>query len=123
MSKVNLEIKMITNNEERNLSLIGIRNENKIKYIDDESHIEVDFSDKFIKIDNPDYSIVLTFDINEAKILNYKLKKFNKEIVLNIETKRLEVDNDSFFVDYELIDNDSTISCVSYELHIGGLNG
>ena len=123
MSKVNLEIKMITNNEERNLSLIGIRNEKKIKYIDDESHIEVDFSDKSIKIDNPDYSIVLTFDINEAKILNYKLKKFNKEIVLNIKTKRLEVDYDSFFVDYELIDNDSTISCVSYELHIGGLNG
>lgn len=123
MPKVNIKIKMITNGEERKISLSGIKKDNTITYKDGESTISTDFLNKSITIDNNVYNIVLTFDINVVKILNYKLKKFNKELELGIKTNKLEVNDNSFIVDYELLDNDNIVTNVYYELYIGGLNG
>lgn len=123
MPKVNLNIKMKTNDDIRDLSLVGIRTDDIVKYIDGDSHIEVDLSSKKIIIDNPEYTNILTFDSDIDTILSYKLKKFNKKMELNIKTNKINITKDKFIVEYNVLDNNNIISNVNYELYIGGING
>ena len=123
MPKVDLNIKMNTNGEIRGFSIVGIRTDDIIKYVDEDSHIEVDLLNKRIITDNEDYTNMLTFDIDTVTILSYKLKKLDKEMELSIKTNKLEVDNNKFIVEYEVLDDSNTISNVNYELYIGGIHG
>ncbi len=123
MPKVNINIKMNTNGEIRDFSIVGIRTEDIIKYVDEDSHIEVDLLNKRIITDNEDYTNMLTFNIDTVTILNYKLKKLNKEMELSIKTNKLDIDNNKFIVEYEVLDDNNTISNVNFELYIGGING
>lgn len=118
MSKVNLKIKMITNNEERLLSLKGIKKDSIITYKDDNSTINVDFINRELHIDNDVYNILLTFDINIVKILSYKLKKFNNELQLYLKTNKLDITDNCFIVDYELLDDNNLVTSVYYELKV-----
>ncbi len=123
MPKVNINITMNTNGEIRDFSIVGIRTEDIIKYVDEDSHIEVDLLNKRIITDNEDYTNMLTFNIDTVTILNYKLKKLNKEMELSIKTNKLDIDNNKFIVEYEVLDDNNTISNVNFELYIGGING
>jgi len=109
MSKVNLKVKLITNEENLNFNISGIINNNVIIYKDDNICTKLDLNNNILVRYNDEYEIIL--DFNKRKY-EYNLKEYNKKIDGNLKVKGLIKNSDYFNVSYNIESNS-----INYEIY------
>lgn len=106
MAKINVKtiLHNITENECFNNDSIGIKDKNKLKYIDDKVVVVVEImNDKVsLKRNTEDYEIFMVFDLNTETLGKYIIRNLG-EFKLNIITNKLLIENDLIEIEYQMI--------------------
>lgn len=116
MSKVN--IKTILNNKKSNEkiehSLIGIKTNNKINYLEDKINVSIEYSDK-VRITRKDSDKEIILEFKEKTNTNGLYKIYNNTYKLNIYTNKIEIKDNYIEIDY-IIEDDN----INYKLFVEG---
>lgn len=100
-------LKNISENIINDFECKGIRNKNKITYIDGDVRFIVKFSDNEIILtrDSDDFVNTFIFDIDKKKsVSNYFVKDNNCDVDIEISTIDLKVDSNVIYVKYLIVD-------------------
>ena len=96
MSKVKLIIKL---NEQESI-IEGIKNKDSIIYKENDILVKIKYNNNlYITRENDEYKLELNFENNECL---YLLKKYNKNMNLEIKTKRINIDNNKIEIEYSI---------------------
>lgn len=106
MGKINIITKLENVNEKKFFSTdcIGLKIDNKIKFFDNNIGITITINDNEIEIDRrcDEYEIVIVASLLETKKGIYKIKGLGN-IDLEVKTKKLEINENGFEVNYQMI--------------------
>ena len=106
MSKVNIITKLENVNEKKFFSTdcMGLKIDNKIKFFDNNISITITINDNEIEIDRKcdEYEIVIVASLLETKKGIYKIKGLGN-LDLDVKTKKLEINENGFEVNYLMI--------------------
>ena len=96
MSKVKLIIKL---NEQESI-IEGIKSKDTIIYKENDILVKIKYKNNiYITRENDEYKIELNFENNECL---YLLKKYNKNMNLEIKTKKINIDNNKIEIEYSI---------------------
>ncbi len=100
MSKINIEI-ILKQNKKTELSIktLGILQDDKIKYKENNIINVLDIKNKTLKRKNKDYEIIIDFK-NEIITNNYN----NNELKLKIKVKNKKIEQNKINIEYIIID-------------------
>ena len=106
MGKINIITKLENVNEKKFFSTdcMGLKIDNKIKYFDNNIGITITINDNEIEIDRrcDEYEIVIVASLLETKKGIYKIKGLGN-LDLDVKTKKLEINENGFEVNYLMI--------------------
>lgn len=106
MSKVNIITKLENVNEKKFFSTdcMGLKIDNKIKFFDNNISITITINDNEIEIDRKcdEYEIVIVASLLETKKGIYKIKGLGN-LEMEVKTKKLEINENGFEVNYLMI--------------------
>lgn len=106
MGKINIITKLENVNEKKFFSTdcMGLKTDNKIKFFDNNIGITIIMNDNEIVIDRrcDEYEIVIVASLLETKKGRYKIKGLGN-IDLEVKTKKLEINENGFEVNYLMI--------------------
>lgn len=108
MSKIMINSILSSDNEKEVLvSTYGIKNENLITYKDNNVFVNILLSDDsvFIKRKCDEYIFELTFKENSRSFGSYFIKNINSSLELFSKTKKLLIENNKIYINYELYIN------------------
>ena len=106
MCKINIITKLENVNEKKFFSTdcMGLKIDNKIKFFDNNIGITITINDNEIEIDRrcDEYEIVIVASLLETKKGIYKIKGLGN-LDLDVKTKKLEINENGFEVNYLMI--------------------
>lgn len=106
MGKINIITKLENVNEKKFFSTdcMGLKIDNKIKFFDNNIGITITINDNEIEIDRrcDEYEIVIVASLLETKKGVYKIKGLGN-LDLDVKTKKLEINENGFEVNYLMI--------------------
>ena len=106
MGKINIITKLENVNEKKFFSTdcMGLKIDNKIKFFDNNIGITITINDNEIEIDRrcDEYEIVIVASLLETKKGTYKIKGLGN-LDLEVKTKKLEINENGFEVNYLMI--------------------
>lgn len=106
MGKINIITKLENVNEKKFFSTdcMGLKIDNKIKFFDNNIGITITINDNEIVIDRrcDEYEIVIVASLLETKKGIYKIKGLGN-LDLEVKTKKLEINENGFEVNYLMI--------------------
>ena len=106
MGKINIITKLENVNEKKFFSTdcMGLKIDNKIKFFDNNIGITITMNDNEIVIDRrcDEYEIVIVASLLETKKGIYKIKGLGN-LDLDVKTKKLEINENGFEVNYLMI--------------------
>ena len=106
MGKINIITKLENVNEKKFFSTdcMGLKIDNKIKFFDNNIGITITMNDNEIVIDRrcDEYEIVIVASLLETKKSIYKIKGLGN-LDLDVKTKKLEINENGFEVNYLMI--------------------
>ena len=106
MGKINIITKLENVNEKKFFSTdcMGLKIDNKIKFFDNNIGITITINDNEIEIDRrcDEYEIVIVASLLETKKGIYKIKGLGN-LDLDVKTKKLEINENGFEVNYLMI--------------------
>ena len=106
MGKINIITKLENVNEKKFFSTdcMGLKIDNKIKFFDNNIGITITINDNEIVIDRrcDEYEIVIVASLLETKKGIYKIKGLGN-LDLDVKTKKLEINENGFEVNYLMI--------------------
>ena len=106
MGKINIITKLENDNEKKFFSsdCMGLKTDNKIKFFDNNIGITITINDNEIEIDRrcDEYEIVIVASLLETKKGIYKIKGLGN-LDLDVKTKKLEINENGFEVNYLMI--------------------
>lgn len=106
MGKINIITKLENVNEKKFFSTdcMGLKIDNKIKFFDNNIGITITINDNEIEIDRrcDEYEIVIVASLLETKKGVYKIKGLGN-LDLDVKTKKLEINDNGFEVNYLMI--------------------
>lgn len=106
MGKINIITKLENVNEKKFFSTdcMGLKIDNKIKFFDNNIGITITINDNEIEIDRrcDEYEIVIVASLLETKKGIYKIKGLGN-LDLEVKTKKLEINENGFEVNYLMI--------------------
>lgn len=106
MGKINIITKLENVNEKKFFSTdcMGLKIDNKIKFFDNNIGITITINDNEIEIDRrcDEYEIVIVASLLETKKGTYKIKGLGN-LDLDVKTKKLEINENGFEVNYLMI--------------------
>ena len=106
MGKINIITKLENVNEKKFFSTdcMGLKIDNKIKFFDNNIGITITMNDNEIEIDRrcDEYEIVIVASLLETKKGIYKIKGLGN-LDLDVKTKKLEINENGFEVNYLMI--------------------
>lgn len=108
MSKIMVNSKVSSDNENDVLtSTYGIRNENLITYKDNNVFVNILLSNDsvFIKRECDEFILKLTFKENSKCFGSYFIKDINSNLEVFSKTKKLLIENNKIYIEYELYIN------------------
>lgn len=108
MSKVNLKIKLKSEEENLDFSVLGIREKNKITYKENNIMVTllIEESKITMKRVNPEYKLELIFNKNlSCSISKYYFIGGSKFFELHTKTKKCKIDEKCIKIDYNLEGN------------------
>ena len=117
MGKINLKAKLISDEENLNIEVPGIKNNNKIVYKENNITVTILIFNNKIEMNRTcnEYKINLIFEKGKETMSKYNVFGMPKEFLLETKTKKLEITDTFIKVDYNLEGND-----FSYELVLEG---
>ena len=106
MAKINVKAVLhnITEDAYFNNDVIGIKENNKIKYIDNKIIVVIEKIDNkiLLKRSNDEYEIVMLFDLDNETTGRYVINNLG-EFKLNVITNKLILEDDFIEIDYQMI--------------------
>ena len=106
MGKINIITKLENVNEKKFFSTdcMGLKIDNKVKFFDNNIGITITMNDNEIVIDRrcDEYEIVIVASLLETKKGIYKIKGLGN-LDLDVKTKKLEINENGFEVNYLMI--------------------
>ena len=114
MSKINIDLKLTTNEDKISKKISGIIDQNRIVYIDDNIKTTI-LLDEIITLtrETEDYKIKLVFDNKESS--EYILLKYNTVLPIIAKIIKKTIEDNYLYIKYQLnIQNENTI----YELEL-----
>ena len=102
-------IKNENENTTINFNAFGIKNENKINYVEKDvvNKIVIE-KEKIILIrENKEFKNTIVFKLNEETISEYLLKENNFVIELKIYTIQMDISNNLLLINYLVVDSDN----------------
>lgn len=102
-------IKDVDENTTINFNAFGIKNENKINYVEKDvvNKIVIE-KEKIILIrENKEFKNTIVFKLNEETISEYLLKENNFVIELKIYTIQMDISNNLLLINYLVVDSDN----------------
>ena len=117
MGKINLKAEIKREDEDLVVEVIGIKNNNKIVYKENDITVTLTLLNNKIEMNRTcnEYKINLIFDNKKKSISTYNVFGAPKIFELETFTKKLIIKEDKIEIDYELEGNN-----FSYSLKIGG---
>lgn len=107
MGKINLKANLISEDENLNLDVSGIKTKNKIVYKENNIIVTILILNNRIEMNRTcnEYKINLIFEKNKNTISTYKVFGMPKTFDLETNTKKLIIKDNSINLDYELEGN------------------
>lgn len=102
-------IKDVDENTTINFNAFGIKNENKINYVEKDvvNKIVIE-KEKIILIrENKEFKNTIVFKLNEETISEYLLKENSFVIELKIYTIQMDISNNLLLINYLVVDSDN----------------
>jgi len=118
MSKIRINSTLInlTEKEKTIYEGLGIKNNNKIQYKDNNIIVTLDLKDEIIlKRKSKEYEIIMKFKENTSKGI-YNIFEFNSNIPLEIVTKKIIKEENKISIEYKLYIDKQLIGDYIYEL-------
>lgn len=101
--KINIFMKLISEDEKINKKLCGIINDNRIVYIDGDIKTTIILDDKLSLVrENKDYKFSFVYNNKKMSKGSYILNTYNYSIPLDIYTNELIIENNYVKIDYHL---------------------
>ena len=100
-------LKSLNNNGTTIIDTKGIKNKNKISYIQNEiSHkLTLENNKIYLIRENKEFKNIFEFELNKKNKCYYLLKENNIEIDINIETQKIENNNNKIIIIYKVLDS------------------
>ena len=107
MGKINLKANIISEDENLNIDVSGIKTKNKIIYKENNVTVTILIQNNRIEMNRTcnEYKINLIFEKNKNTISTYQVFGMPKTFDLETKTKKLIIKNNSIKLDYELEGN------------------
>ena len=107
MGKINLKAKLISDEENLNIEISGIKTKNKIVYKENDITVTVLIFNNKIEMNRTcnEYKINLIFENKKETLSKYNVFGMPKEFLLQTKTKKLEITNTCINIDYNLEGN------------------
>lgn len=107
MGKINLKANIISEDENLNIDVSGIKTKNKIIYKENNVTVTILILNNRIEMNRTcnEYKINLIFEKNKNTISTYQVFGMPKTFDLETKTKKLIIKNNSIKLDYELEGN------------------
>lgn len=117
MSKTKIKTMLNNKTENRIFSneVLGIKTNNKIKYIDNDVSVNIDMYDHKLTIErkNDDYHIILTFSDSEKTSGIYNINQLGS-LKLEIDTNSLLIDTNKIEISYTLVIEEEKVEFYFY---------
>lgn len=108
-------------NERTNFETIGTYDEEKreICYLEQDLEVKLNIQENKLKMirKTDDYSIDFDFELNVVTKNKYELKSLGIYVDIEVETKRLVINENSINLKYTLINDDQQIGDFEYDLY------
>ena len=91
-----------------------------IKYVEENLKVEIQIIDKKIKMirENNEYELNLEFSLNKKVKCKYEVKSVGLNLEIDVYTKKLEIDENRIYVNYEIFNDNKSIGQFEYKLMI-----
>ena len=108
MKQMNLKIKLVSEEDNIDIKILGNMNENEITYKEDNTDVILSINKDTIKMNrkNNDYNIELVFNKATKTISTYQVFGGLKTFQLETITKNLNISDKKIEIDYNLEGND-----------------
>lgn len=111
-----------SDNETTKIEALATYDENKgiLKYSEEDLNVEIElFKDKvIIKRKNDEYDINLEFELNKRIKCKYEVKQIGLNLEIEVLTKKLEIEENRIYINYELFNDNKSIGIFDYKLMI-----
>jgi len=114
MGKINLKAKLISDEENLNIEVSGIKTNNKIVYKENNITVTILIFDNKIEMNRTcnEYKINFVFEKDKETISTYQVFGMEKIFDLNTNTKKLIIKDNEIVLNYDLEGNDFKYSLV-----------
>ena len=108
MGKINLKAKLISDEENLNIEVSGIKTNNKIVYKENNITVTILIFDNKIEMNRTcnEYKINFVFEKDKETISTYQVFGMEKIFDLNTNTKKLIIKDNEIVLNYDLEGND-----------------
>ena len=118
MTKIKINLKLKSKEENLVKEIIGLKRGNKIHFVDDKVKVTITFDDIVtMRRNSNEYEIVLRFQENAKLKGIYNLKKLNYNLPIDIKTNKMYIGSGQFKVDYEIISDEVKMDRFLFELN------
>ncbi len=101
MPKIKINVKLCNKEEKREWNVVGIIQEKKLKYKEDDTIVTLDYEKHILKRDNKELKMVYNFKKKQGKIT---IKENNQIIEIPIETKNIKRKGNDIRIEYQIED-------------------
>lgn len=101
MPKIKINVKLCNKEEKREWNVVGIIQEKKLKYKEDDTIVTLDYEKHILKRDNKELKMVYNFKKKQGTIT---IKENNQIIEIPIETKNIKRKGNDIRIEYQIED-------------------
>ena len=123
MEKVKI-YSVLSNNDNETTTIEALaeydRNSRIIKYSEEDLKVKIQIFDKKIYMNrkNDEYNLDLEFCLNETKRCKYLVNSIGLNLEVDVYTKKLEIEENRIYINYELFNDNKSIGIFEYKLMI-----
>ena len=115
---------VLSNNDNETTTIEALaeydRNSRIIKYSEEDLKVKIQIFDKKIYMNrkNDEYNLDLEFCLNEKKRCKYLVNSIGLNLEVDVYTKKLEIEENRIYINYELFNDNKSIGIFEYKLMI-----
>ena len=123
MKKIKIYAVLSNNdNETTTIEALADYDENKkmIKYSEEDLKVKIEYSDNRVYMNrkNSEYELDLEFTLNKKNKCKYEVNSLGLNLEIDVCTKKLEIEDNRIYINYELLNDNKSIGIFEYKLLI-----
>ena len=123
MKKIKIYAVLSNNdNETTTIEALADYDENKkmIKYSEEDLKVKIEYSDNRVYMNrkNSEYELDLEFTLNKKNKCKYQVNSLGLNLEIDVCTKKLEIEDNRIYINYELLNDNKSIGIFEYKLLI-----